>query len=91
MSEIKLRSAQFRREREARWRELEGLIARVEKRGIRALTAKELHSLPVLYRVAISSLSVARSISLDRNVIEYLEGAHVMIPSRRPSGSLATA
>ncbi len=74
MSEIRLRSAQFRREREERWRELEELLEKVEKRGIRALSAAELHSLPILYRVAISSLSVARSISLDRNVLEYLEG-----------------
>jgi uncharacterized membrane protein SpoIIM required for sporulation len=74
MSEIVLKSAQFRREREARWRELEALVGRVEKHGVRALDAEQLHALPVLYRAAISSLSVARSISLDQNVVEYLEG-----------------
>jgi len=74
MKEIVLRSALFRREREARWRELEELVARVEKRGVRSLDAEQLHALPVLYRAVISSLSVARSISLDQNVVEYLEG-----------------
>ena len=29
--------------------------------------------LPGLHRAALSSLSVARAISLDRNVVEYLE------------------
>ncbi len=90
MSEIALKSTQFRQEREKRWRELERLVTQVEKRGIRSLTADELHDLPVLYRGVISSLSVARSISLDRNVLEYLEGLAVRSyfvvysPRRRP-------
>ena len=40
---------------------------------MRALTPAELARLPVLYRAALSSLSVARAISLDRNVLDYLE------------------
>jgi uncharacterized membrane protein SpoIIM required for sporulation len=67
------RSWQFRREREASWRELEGLIATAERRGLRALDAGALSRLPVLYRGALSSLSVARSISLDHDLIAYLE------------------
>ena len=70
---INLKSFDFRREREASWRELEQLIQRIEKRRIRSLSAQELARLPILYRAALSSLSVARSISLDRNVVEYLE------------------
>ena len=73
MSEITLKSAQFRREREKRWRELENLVSRVERSGLRTLNARELHRLPILYRGVISSLSVARSISLDRNLTQYLE------------------
>jgi len=68
-----LRSYQFRREREAVWQEFEALVTRFEARGIRALNSKELARLPVLYRAVLSSLSVARSISLDRNVLAYLE------------------
>ncbi len=69
----RLRSAAFRAEREASWRELEALVGRIEKRGVRALSAPELARLPSLYRAALSSLSVARAISLDRNVLDYLE------------------
>jgi uncharacterized membrane protein SpoIIM required for sporulation len=71
--EAQLKSAAFRAEREAAWRELEGLVARVEADGVERLAAHELSRLPVLYRGALSSLSVARAISLDRNVLDYLE------------------
>jgi uncharacterized membrane protein SpoIIM required for sporulation len=70
---LELKSAAFRAEREASWRELEGLVGRVERAGVRSLTPAELARLPVLYRAALSSLSVARAISLDRNVLDYLE------------------
>ena len=70
---IQLKSAAFRAEREASWRELEQLVAIVERRGVRALSPADLSRLPGLYRAALSSLSVARSISLDRNVLDYLE------------------
>jgi uncharacterized membrane protein SpoIIM required for sporulation len=72
MPEFDLKSAQFRREREAAWKELEGLLARLEKGGLETLTAGELHRLPVLYRSAVSSLSVATAISLDKNLLDYL-------------------
>jgi len=72
-SQLVLRSLEFRREREASWHQLEGLLSRVERRGIRSLSAAELTRLPVLYRATLSSLSVARSISLDQNVVAYLE------------------
>jgi uncharacterized membrane protein SpoIIM required for sporulation len=68
-----LKSHEFRREREATWRELAALLERVEGRGLRDLSGEELHRLPVLYRATVSSLSVARAISLDRNVVDYLE------------------
>ncbi len=68
-----LKSATFRAEREASWRELEGLVGRMERSGAGALSARELARLPSLYRAALSSLSVARAISLDRNVLDYLE------------------
>ncbi len=70
---VELKSAAFRAEREATWRELEALVGRVEKGGLAALGPPELARLPVLYRATLSSLSVARAISLDRNLLEYLE------------------
>ncbi len=68
-----LRSADFRRERAPAWRDLDALVTRVEKDGLHTLGPEELTRLPMLYRQAISSLSVARAISLDRNVLDYLE------------------
>jgi uncharacterized membrane protein SpoIIM required for sporulation len=68
-----LRSRAFRVERQGSWLELEGLLDRIEARGIAQLTAQELERFPVLHRFAVSSLSVARAISLDRALLEYLE------------------
>ena len=39
---LRLKSFEFRREREGTWRELERLVAQVEKRGVRALGADKL-------------------------------------------------
>ena len=69
-----LQSAEFRKGREAAWRDLERMIGVAEKKGVQALGADELQRLPSLYRTAVSSLSVARAIALDRNLILYLEG-----------------
>lgn len=70
---VVLRSSVFRRGREEGWRELEGLVARVERSGLGALDVTELQRLPLLYRSALSGLSVARAIALDRNLLLYLE------------------
>lgn len=67
-----LRSAQFRREREKSWADLEELLRRAERVGLRRLSFEDLRRLPTLYRLAVSSLSVARAISLDRNLLDYL-------------------
>jgi len=71
--ELVLKSSEFRKGREASWRDLEALVDRVERRGARALSLDELQRLPILYRAALSSLSVARTIALDRNLLLYLE------------------
>ncbi len=68
-----LKSSEFRKGRENSWRELEGLIDRVERRGVHLLSLDELQRLPILYRAALSSLSVARTIALDRDLLLYLE------------------
>jgi uncharacterized membrane protein SpoIIM required for sporulation len=70
---MELKSTSFRREREKVWRELERLVTRVEKSGVRSLSSRDLARLPLLYRATLSSLSVARAISLDRNLLDYLE------------------
>jgi uncharacterized membrane protein SpoIIM required for sporulation len=73
LSALKLKSSEFRREREHDWRALEQLLSRVDEVGVRRLNARELAQLPRLHRAALSSLSVARAISLDRNLAGYLE------------------
>ena len=73
MSRLKMKSLQFRQEREDGWLALERLVGKIEKRGLRALSAAELSDVVMLYRSTLSSLSVARSISLDLNLLGYLE------------------
>ncbi len=73
MTELVLRSARFRAEREADWTKLEALLKRAVARGPKALSDDELAAIPVLYRSALSSLSVARAISLDKALVAYLE------------------
>jgi uncharacterized membrane protein SpoIIM required for sporulation len=70
---IALRSAEFRRVREYAWVRLDEMVGLVERKGIGALSADEAQEIARLYRSAASSLSVARNIALDRNLILYLE------------------
>jgi uncharacterized membrane protein SpoIIM required for sporulation len=73
-TEAALKSTQFRREREKSWQELEKLLELGRRRGLGRLKEEDLARLPTLYRSAVSSLSVARAISLDRALLDYLEG-----------------
>jgi uncharacterized membrane protein SpoIIM required for sporulation len=73
MNAPSLKSQRFRAEREADWRRLEELLRHLESGRRRALSDDDVIALPVLYRGTLSSLSVARAISLDRNLLAYLE------------------
>lgn len=68
-----MKSVAFRREREATWLELERLVGRAERDGLGSLTRDEIARLPIVYRATLSSLSVARAISLDASLLAYLE------------------
>jgi uncharacterized membrane protein SpoIIM required for sporulation len=70
---LTLKSVEFRREREDGWRELEHLLWFIQHHGIRSLAPEAVERLPALYRSALSSLSVARSIALDRALVQYLD------------------
>src|SRR6516225_8587526 len=70
---LTLKSREFRREREAGWSELETLVSHAHQHGMNSLSTEDLRRLPLLYRAALSSLSVARSIALDRALLAYLE------------------
>ncbi len=87
-----LRSTVFRREREADWRALEELLARADEVGVERLDAASLRRLPSLYRAAASSLSVARSVSVDAALLRYLEslvlrGHRVLYGVRQAAGA----
>lgn len=68
-----LRSARFRQEREADWARLGKIVAQVERGGVRSLNFSDARDLAQLYRQSLASLSVAREISLDKALQEYLE------------------
>ncbi len=67
------RTQRFREEREAGWRKLEALLARLERGSLNELTSDELIAIPGLYRGTLSALSVARATSLDHSLVDYLE------------------
>src|SRR6516225_9620620 len=71
--ELVLKSKRFRQEREADWKRLESLLDRYERGRRSSLTDDEVIAIPGLYRATLSSLSMARAISLDRSLIDYLE------------------
>ncbi|MEM6663507.1 MAG: stage II sporulation protein M [Pseudomonadota bacterium] len=68
-----IRSTRFRAEREADWTRLDEIVTRTEKNGVRDLSFEDARDLAVLYRQAMNSLSMARSISLDKSLLDYLE------------------
>ena len=70
---VTLRSARFRAEREADWRLLETLVAEAERRGLHRMDYAAARDLAASYRRATTSLAIAREISLDRALLEYLE------------------
>ncbi|HEY5721026.1 MAG TPA: stage II sporulation protein M [Allosphingosinicella sp.] len=67
-------SRSFRLAREEEWRRLDDLLVVCEKKSPKALSDEDLMALPILYRGALSSLSVARETSLDLELVTYLEG-----------------
>jgi uncharacterized membrane protein SpoIIM required for sporulation len=73
MADRALKSQRFRNAREWDWRRLEGLLRKMEGRSLSSLSDEDLMAVPVLYRSALSSLSVARATSLDKALVEYLE------------------
>ena len=73
MNDRVMKSYRFREEREADWRALDQIVTRAERRGVKRLSDEDMLALPRLYRQAVSSLSMARSISLDQNLLAYLE------------------
>src|SRR3546814_6120386 len=70
---ILVNATRFRLANEVDWARLDRIVGTIEKKPVRALDDDDLLALPVLYRGALSSLSVARETSLDRALVRYLE------------------
>ncbi|MBO9461831.1 stage II sporulation protein M [Labrenzia sp. R5_0] len=68
-----MRSARFRKEREADWQRLETLVRKAEGQGLQHMEFAETRDLASLYRQATTSLAIAREISLDKALLGYLE------------------
>ncbi len=66
-------ATRFRAAHQEEWETLDELLRRMEKRSVRALNDNAILALPLLYRSALSSLSVARETSLDKSLVGYLE------------------
>ncbi|MXP28889.1 stage II sporulation protein M [Porphyrobacter algicida] len=70
---IYLNTTRLRLACEADWDRLDHIVSLLEKKSAKSLDDDDLLALPVLYRGALSSLSVARETSLDRSLARYLE------------------
>ena len=66
-------ATRFRAAHEEDWERLDKIVTAIEKRGVRGVPEQALLVLPLLYRSALSSLSVARETSLDKSLVAYLE------------------
>src|SRR3546814_16689258 len=63
---ILVNATRFRLANEVDWARLDRIVGTIEKKSVRALDDDDLLALPVRYRGALSSLSVARATSLAR-------------------------
>jgi uncharacterized membrane protein SpoIIM required for sporulation len=70
---LRLKSQKFREARQGDWRALNSALDRADRQGLGGFSVEEILNLPLLYRSAMSSLSMAQSISLDRNMVTYLQ------------------
>ncbi|WP_299818346.1 stage II sporulation protein M [uncultured Roseibium sp.] len=68
-----IRSARFRKEREADWQRLETLVRAAESKGLQRMAFADARDLAELYRQSTTSLAIAREISLDKALLTYLE------------------
>jgi uncharacterized membrane protein SpoIIM required for sporulation len=59
--------------RAAKWQELEALLQRVEKQGIKSLTATEIGNLASLYRSIAADLARAQTNQISPSIIEELQ------------------
>lgn len=67
-----MKQREFVKARGSAWNELEALLARAERRGLRGLDADELFTLGRLYRWVTSDLAYAQGHNFDAQLLHYL-------------------
>ncbi|NJM77491.1 MAG: stage II sporulation protein M [Acaryochloridaceae cyanobacterium RU_4_10] len=60
--------------KEPRWKQLEALLGRVEKQGLKSLKAEEIRTLASLYRSVSADLARARTNQVGQTLIQTLQG-----------------
>ena len=67
-----MEEARFVAGRRSGWEQLDALLARVERRGLRGLNAAEVDALAIGYRAATSDLAMSRARAYDPRLTGYL-------------------
>jgi len=67
-----MREARFVDHGRPRWAELENLLGRVDRSGLRRFHAEDLDALALGYRAATSDLAIARARRYDARLVAYL-------------------
>jgi uncharacterized membrane protein SpoIIM required for sporulation len=67
-----MREVRFVDQGRPRWAELEALLTRVDRRGLRRLPADDLDALALGYRAATTDLAIARARDYDASIVAYL-------------------
>ncbi len=69
-----IKSVEFRKKRDFLWKRLEELLNKIGPNyNTKKLSPQELEELSKLYRLSVSSLYIARTITLDQNLLNYLQ------------------
>lgn len=87
-----LTQSAFVERRSETWQNLDALLKRVERRGVRSLSPDEVFELGRLYRATTSDLAYAQGRGYDRRLLEYLNRsvarAHAHVYARAPESSM---
>lgn len=85
-----MREARFVDQGRPRWAELENLLARADREGLRRLRAEDLDALALGYRAATSDLALARTRGYDARLVAYLNRLVGRAHARVYAGTSAT-
>ncbi len=87
-----LTQAAFVERRSGTWQQLDALLRRVERRGVRALSPGDITELGRLYRATTSDLAYAQGRGYDRSLLEYLNRAvaraHAHVYAKAPESGM---